>query len=376
MDENEFKIYHLNKKLKHLFEDIIGYQKKADNIISELKNNFSWERFEKLFLGKTESKTPVYSDVFSALLSYKDQLNQEERIKSATSYQTTHNALLKYIKTQEKYIKLPILTFEEITPEFLLAFEKHMRGIGLSTSTVGIYMRNIRSIFNKAITQEKVISAEAYPFGRGKYSPPSSINTKKSLKMEDIGKIFNYIGVSEIEQWAKDMWIFIYLGNGMNIKDLAYLKYKNIQDGEIKFIRAKSKNSIKEKEKRITIVLTDEMNLIIDKWGNKNKGENEYIFDLLKKGASIIEDYKAKEQAVKTINKYLKRIAENLHLSRKPTTNFARHSYATVLKRAGIPIEMISEQLGHTTVKTTEIYLDSFEKEQRKETVKHLTAFK
>ncbi len=80
-------------------------------------------------------------------------------------------------------------------------------------------------------------------------------------------------------------------------------------------------------------------------------------------------------QAIKTINKYMARIAQNLNLERKVTTNFARHSYATVLKRAGIPIEMISEQLGHTSVKTTEIYLDSFEKEQRMELSKHFTAF-
>ncbi len=84
-------------------------------------------------------------------------------------------------------------------------------------------MRNIRSVFNRAIVgKEKLISAECYPLGRDKYSAPSSVNTKKSLKIEDIGKIFNYKGNSDVEQWAKDMWIFIYLGNGMNIKDLAY----------------------------------------------------------------------------------------------------------------------------------------------------------
>jgi integrase len=44
---------------------------------------------------------------------------------------------------------------------------------------------------------------------------------------------------------------------------------------------------------------------------------------------------------------------------------FARHSYSTVLKRANVPIEMISESLGHTSIKTTEIYLDSFENDRR-----------
>ena len=55
----------------------------------------------------------------------------------------------------------------------------------------------------------------------------------------------------------------------------------------------------------------------------------------------------------------MKRIAKDLKLEKIPTTNFARHSFSTILKRAGVPIEMISEQLGHTSIKTTEIYLGS-----------------
>lgn len=69
-------------------------------------------------------------------------------------------------------------------------------------------------------------------------------------------------------------------------------------------------------------------------------------------------------------------IAQNIGLSKIPTTNFARHTYSTVMKRAHVPIEMISENLGHSSVGTTQIYLDVFEKEQCREVVKHLTAFK
>jgi len=47
-----------------------------------------------------------------------------------------------------------------------------------------------------------------------------------------------------------------------------------------------------------------------------------------------------------------------------------------VLKNAGVPIALISEQLGHTSITTTEIYLSSFENEKLAEAVKHLTSFK
>ena len=77
-------------------------------------------------------------------------------------------------------------------------------------------------------------------------------------------------------------------------------------------------------------------------------------------------------QAVKTINKYMKQIGMELGLSKYPTCNFARHTYSTVLKRANVPIEVISESLGHFSVKTTEIYLDSFESDKRAEISKYL----
>jgi site-specific recombinase XerD len=65
-----------------------------------------------------------------------------------------------------------------------------------------------------------------------------------------------------------------------------------------------------------------------------------------------------------------------LELEQIPTTNFARHSFSTVLKRSGVPIEMISEQLGHTSLKTTQIYLGSFENTQKRDITKFLTSFK
>ena len=116
---------------------------------------------------------------------------------------------------------------------------------------------------------------------------------------------------------------------------------------------------------------------IIKKWGNKPLKPQNFIFDILHpKDLSGLQIYRNINQTVKCINKYMKRIAANLELERAPTTNFARHSFSTILKRSGVPIEMISEQLGHTSIKTTEIYLGSFENDQKRKIAKYLTSFK
>ena len=237
-------------------------------------------------------------------------------------------------------------------------------------------MRNIRTIFNQAISK-KIISSELYPFGKGKYVPPSSKKRKKALPMEVIEKIYNYKSNSPEEARAKDMWLFAYFANGLNVKDIAFLKYQNIKNGILSFIRAKTEHSTKDDIKTIEVFVTEDIERIINKWGRKPQRPKSIIFNILQpEDLSDIQIYRDINQAVRTINKYMKRIAEDLSLERVPTTNFARHSFSTVLKRAGVPIEMISEQLGHTSIKTTQIYLDSFESDQKREITKFLTPFK
>ncbi len=97
-------------------------------------------------------------------------------------------------------------------------------------------MRNIRTVFNQAISR-KIISPELYPFGKGKYVPPSSKKAKKALPIEVIEKIYNFKSDNPQEEKAKDMWLFAYFANGMNVKDIAFLKYENIKDGTLSFIR-------------------------------------------------------------------------------------------------------------------------------------------
>ncbi len=72
----------------------------------------------------------------------------------------------------------------------------------------------------------------------------------------------------------------------------------------------------------------------------------------------------------------MKVIASTLGIESNVTTYAARHSFATILQRSGVPISFISEALGHGNVQTTQNYLGGFEDESKAETLKALTAFK
>ena len=81
----------------------------------------------------------------------------------------------------------------------------------------------------------------------------------------------------------------------------------------------------------------------------------------MKCSLSVLE---RKRKANKAANKALHKIGEKLGIPIDLTTYVARHSYATVLKRSGVSTAIISESLGHSSEKVTQIYLDSFENTQ------------
>ena len=210
------------------------------------------------------------------------------------------------------------------------------------------------------------------PFGKNKFQIKAPRNIKKALTIEQIKKIIDYkVSEGTTQQFARDIWLFSYMSCGMNIKDIVNLKFKNIREETIQFDRAKTSNTI-QNPKPIVINLLPQSVEIIERWCNTNRKENNYIFPILKHHMDEIQKHKVKDQLVKTINHYMKQIGEEIGLERKLTTYVARHSFATVLKRSGAPMELISESLGHKSLQTTEAYLDSFEDHTRRKFMQNL----
>ena len=72
------------------------------------------------------------------------------------------------------------------------------------------------------------------------------------------------------------------------------------------------------------------------------------------------------------LNRELKRLGEQIGLEMPLTTYVARDTFATVLKRSGVSVALISESLRHSDLSTTQIYLDSFENSQIDAALQHL----
>lgn len=333
--------------------------------VADTISDFTFDKFkESFFTNPTEdAKT---NDVFNNIEVYAKQLQEEGRVSTASSYQCTLNSLKKFKKK---------LTFEDITVKFLNDYEKWMLKQDNSTTTVGIYLRSLRAIYNQAI-ENNIITKDNYPFTKNKFQIPKGNNTKKALSIEELSRIFKYETIPySTEDKAKDFWCFSYLCNGLNIKDIARLKFKNIDGDKITFIRAKTERTSKSNQKEISIFMNNESKAIFDKWKNQDVRKDSYVFPILEHNINPQRERELVQNITKLINKYMKKIANKVEINKNLTTYVARHSFSTVLKRKGISTEFISEALGHSNLATTQSYLDSFEDETKKQYANLLTKF-
>ncbi|GAB4000901.1 site-specific integrase [Spirosoma daeguense] len=333
---------------------------RAETII-QMMTVFSFEEFEKRYT-QTEQKTRTVGTIFDEIIA---RLKNEGRISTMQSYQTTWNNLLKYHRSKSP------LQFQDITPDWLAGFEKYLSTNGVGKTSAGIYSRTIRAVFNTAIA-DGLISRESYPFGNRRYQPPASRNIKKALTVEDIRKIMAYKSNDEREEKARDFWVFSYLCNGINVKDICRLRYQDVGEKFITFVRSKTART-RRVEDIIRIALLPEVAAIIKRWGNRRNGNpDQRVFPVLGSGVNPVEERNKVQLVTRFINTYVRKVAEAVGVEKDVTTYTARHSFATVLKRSGAPLEYISESLGHNDMRTTKSYLDSFEDDMIVEHAKNL----
>jgi integrase/recombinase XerD len=283
------------------------------------------------------------------------KLRTQERIKTAESYQSALNSIAQF----RRYLK-----FQDITPDLLTAYEVWMLSQKKSKTTVGIYLRSLRTIYNMAM-QKGVVSFTQYPFKR--YTIPAPRKSKRAFKEEQIKILFNAQMVDETHAKALDVWRFSFLCNGINLKDIALLKWDNVRGDYLEFFRKKTENTKRENVLPIRAHLNRHALQIIKKWGNPPGNSDSYLFPILEPGLSVREIENRIANFTRVTNKYLKRIGEELGIPTKLTTYTARHSFATKLKNSEkVSLSFIMESLGHSSIKTTMDYLAGFEDESIK----------
>jgi integrase/recombinase XerD len=350
-------------KFQKIRIEMAEIEKKALDCVSKILP-FSFVVFERDFF----RTAPREQTLEVAYESYIAELRSNEQYGTAKSYQDSKNTLRRFRPGKVR--------FEDITKEFLNDFERWMVEKGRSLSTVGIYLRPLRTIFNIAIEQG-VVRPELYPFGRRKYVIPTGRNIKRALNIDQIRQIaqYNTEPGSSLDK-ARDFWMFSYLCNGMNMADIARLRWANLSAETISFQREKTKRTKRDNPITIVVVRNIKINTLILKWGRAEaKPSNGYLFDILDVSDQGEPARLKVELFTHFVNEWMKGLGKDLGFDLSLTTYVARHSFATILVRSGAPLALAKQTLGHASISTTEKYFAGFDLTAQAEYTKALVNF-
>ncbi len=348
-----------NRRLLELRADLDSSFDRIKRQVQELlaQGEFSFERLNQL-LGRCRGET------LNTLFGHRiDTLRAEQRIGTMLWYDNT-------LRSIQRFASRPV-SLEEVTVPWLQRYTKFLRADHKSVTTVSMYLRAIRAILNQA-RKTGLLRDTHYPFGKGKFEIQEGEGRKIALTLRQIEQIVRYSDGNRQTAYYRDLWFFIYLCNGINVADLIRLKYADILDGEIRFVRQKTERTA-HKRREIRAILTPEMQAILERWGNPPSGEN-YLFPFLSGRETPIELKIKTQNLTRRINRHMNTLGQRLGIG-KISTYTARHSFATILKRSGANLVYISESLGHSDLKTTTCYLAGFEREERERNARLLTAF-
>lgn len=279
------------------------------------------------------------------LITYIDKLISLKKARGndgiAAAYLSTQRSIIQFIGSDS-------VTLSEINGKFVYEYQQYLLLKGISVNTISYYMRNFRSIYNQALMGGYNVNKEN-PFAYIKIRSPKTL--KRAISRNNI----RTISVLELKEkpvldLARDIFMFSFHARGMSFVDIVNLKKSNISEDIIYYSRNKT-------HQWLQVTLTKPLKALIRKY----KNDSEYIFPIIKT-SSVQSVYNQYKQALIKINSNLKQIGKMADVSIPLTTYVARHTWATLAKEIGVPISMISEGLGHTSEKTTQIYLREFDR--------------
>jgi len=285
----------------------------------------------------------INQTLFNYMEELISRLERTSKIGNARVYENTLNVFKKFRKNKD-------IDFKLLNYKILQEFREYLLEEGRKENTISIHLRTLRAVYNSAI-KENLVPKSYYPFESFKIKSEKTI--KRAITKEEINKIRKLkitIG-SELDK-ARDFFLFSFNMRGMSFIDMAYLKTKDIRNSRLTYSRKKT-------GQKFSIKLTEEAFSIIRKYCDQ-KDPDKYVFHVIQRKNLEYLDYR---NAMRLTNKKLKTIGDMIESTIPLSTYVSRHTWATVAKRSGYSTSIISEGLGHDSEKTTQIYLDSFEKD-------------
>lgn len=291
----------------------------------------------ELNFGIFKSKLPKCRDFVKSGRSSIVQMQSHACFATLRNYNTALNSF-------EAFAEAKHLDGTRLSSRVLLQYQDwlHQRSVCINTSAN--YMRYLRALYNMqrdchdASPFDKVVTANA-------------ATVKRSLSADDICKIRNLnLDADDTLSLYRDVFLFSIYTFGIPFIDLFRLRHSDLKNGVLAYNRQKT-------NKAVVVVVLPEAQQILDR---HRSADSDYLFPEICRH----DGYKAYQQQLAKYNNALRRLTELSGTDVALTSYVARHTWASLAYSRGIDIGIISQALGHTNLRTTQIYLRELDVEK------------
>ena len=263
-----------------------------------------------------------------------------KRLGTATNYRCAASALSLYLGGGD-------LCFSELTSHFIERYNDYLLRKGMVRNSLSFHMRILRAVYNKAVRCG--YAEQTFPF-RDVYTGID--RTRKRAVGESVLSRLKLLDLDArpMLSYARDLFLFSFYTRGMAFVDMAYLRKSDIRDGVIRYSRHKT-------GQYLSVRIEPCMQAIIDRYADSR---TPYVFPVLR-GVDTADCFRRYKSALRTYNGHLMRLSQLLGLEHGLSSYTSRHSWATTARNHNVPLSVISAGMGHTSERTTQIYLTSLE---------------
>lgn len=278
---------------------------------------------------------------------YMIRLRAAARFSTAKSYQDALNSLIRFFGRDE-------IAYGDITRANLRRYQDDLLRRGRSWNTISTYMRRVRCVYNQAVDRGE---APYVPNLFREIFTGVENRRKKAVTQEEIRRLITApVGSPGLRQAQLAVTLMFQYG-GMAFVDLSHLRAGNFREGILDYRRQKTGTPMR-------ILVPEAARNPLQELSSHTRPDSPYLFPFLSGTQSGEAAYREYKSSLARFNQRLRALARAAGITAAVSSYTIRHSFASILKELDVPIEMISELLGHKSITTTQIYLKSFSLEK------------
>ena len=320
----------ITRKLRSDMERLSAIIERFENLSRNYSSDDVVEKFRR---------TGKENTLFVFMEGVIERLRQLNHSGTAKNYSAALGSFKRFRNNED-------IQMEAIDHILMEDYQAYLASLGVVPNSISFYMRILRAVYNRAVEQELTIDRN--PF-RTVFTGVEKTR-KRAISISDIKRIRDLdLSLKPNLEFARNLFLFLFLCRGMSFIDAAFLKKSDIQSGILTYRRHKT-NQV------LHIKIIKPIKELVDRYSSN---DSPYLLPIITR--PHCDERRQYETALRRVNKSLKTIAGMVKLPIPLTTYVSRHAWATIAKSKNIPVNVISDALGHDSIATTQIYLASID---------------